>query len=49
MKFWYVTVLEKSKTIFSKQCMTVQEANTVFKEKKEAYPSPQYIVMKENY
>lgn len=49
MKFWYVTVFEKSKTVFSKQCMDIKEANTLYKEKKEQFPSPQYIVMRENY
>lgn len=49
IKFWYVTVFEKSKTIFQKQCMSVQEANELYKEKKAEFPTAPYIVLKENY
>lgn len=49
MKFWYVTVFKGSKTIFSKQCTYVKEANTLFEEKKKEYPGDEYIVMKENF
>lgn len=47
MKFWNVTVIEKTKTLFHQRCLTVQEANTLFAAKKLEYPSPQYMVMKE--
>ena len=49
MKFWYVNVLEGYKTIYTRKCLTVQEANKLLEEKKAEYPSPQYMVMKENY
>lgn len=49
MKFWHVTVFEKTKTIFTRRCLTVKEANELFAEKKKEYPSPQYIVLKENF
>ena len=49
MKFWHITVIEKTKTVFSKKCMTVGEANKLLKEMKEKYPSPQYMVLKENF
>ncbi len=49
MVFWHVTVFEKSKTIFVKQCLTVTEANTLFAAKKLEYPAPQYIVLREQF
>jgi hypothetical protein len=49
MKFWYVTVFERSKTLFSKKCLTVKEANELFATKKEEYPSPKYQVLRENF
>jgi len=47
--WWNVTVMQKYKTIFTKQCLTVQEANALVIEKKKEYPAPQYSVTKEWY
>lgn len=47
MKFWNVTVIEKTTTLFHRRCLTVDEANKLLAAKKLEYPSPQYIVMKE--
>jgi len=49
MRYWYVTVMQKYKTVFQKQCMTVAEANALLKEKKIEYPHPEYIVTKDWY
>ena len=49
MKFWYVNVLEGYKVIFSRKCLSVQEANELYAEKKKEYADPKYVVMKENY
>lgn len=58
MKFWYVTVYEKivdpdgkikMKELFHRKCMNVDEANQLFKEKKETHVGPQFTVMRENY
>lgn len=50
MKFYYINVFDKKgKTIFNKRCMTVQEANELFKQCKQTYSAPEYIVLKEHY
>lgn len=49
MKFWNVTVFERCKQVFTKRCLTIQEANLLFEEKKKEYPSPQYQVLKEQF
>jgi hypothetical protein len=50
MKFHYVNVFDKrGKTIFSKRCISVQEANELFKKCKEEYLQPDFIVLKEHY
>ena len=48
MKFWHVIVMKGYTTIFDRKCLTVGEANELFKAKKEEYPSPEYQVSKEN-
>lgn len=49
MKFWHVVVMEKYKTVFDKQCMSVKEANSLLIEMKEKYKPPQYQVTKEEF
>ena len=49
MKFWYVTVFKNMTTVFQRKCLTVQEANKLFEEKKKEYPAPEFMVLKENY
>jgi len=53
MKFWHVTVFavanKQSKQLFQKRCLTVGEANTLYKEKKEEYPGPEFMVLRENF
>jgi hypothetical protein len=48
-KFWNITVFEKGKTIFTKRCVSVKEANELLKIKREEYPSPPFIVYKEYF
>lgn len=43
IKYWYVVVMDKYKTVFQKQCLTVGEANDLLKEMKEKYPKPYYV------
>lgn len=47
LRFWNITVFEGSKTIFTKRCVTVAEANTLLKQKREEFPAPKYTVLKE--
>jgi hypothetical protein len=49
MKTWHVIVAEGYKTLFNKQCLTVEEANKLLKEKKEEYKGSEYRITKENY
>ena len=53
MKFWHITVLDLqdgSKTVFQRKCLTVGDANTLLKAKKEEYPDKtRYMVLKENF
>ena len=50
MKFWHITVIDGYKIVFQKKCLTVGEANTMFKEKKEEYKDQKScMVMKENF
>jgi hypothetical protein len=53
MKFWHVTVIDlqdHSKIAFQRKCLTVGEANTLLKAKKEEYSDKtRYMVMKENF
>jgi hypothetical protein len=43
MKNWYVTVVLKYSTVFSKQCKDVKEANELLKLKKEEFKAPYYV------
>lgn len=47
MKFHYIVVMEKYKTVMQKQCLDVKTANALLIEMKEKYPSPQYQVTRE--
>lgn len=49
MKFWHVTVMKGYTTVFTRKCLTVGEANTLFAEKKEEYASSEYQVLKEHF
>jgi hypothetical protein len=48
MKFWHVVVMEGYNTIFDRKCLTIQEANMIYDEKKKEYQGqPKFNVSKE--
>ena len=49
MKFWHITVMKGYTTVFTRKCLTVSEAKTLFEEKKKEYASSEYQVLKEYY
>ena len=50
MKFWYVVVYEGYAILFQRKCLSVGEANTLLKQKKEEYSdTKRYQVTKESF
>ena len=49
MKFWHVTVMKGFSTVYSRKCLSVAEAKTLYEEKKKEYPSSEFQVLKEYY
>ena len=49
MRFWHITVMDGYKTIFTQKCLSVGDANKLYKEKKEEYAGKGFSILKENY
>lgn len=48
-KNYYISVMCGYKLIYEKMMFGVKEANQLFQELKQKYPSPEYVVSKDYY